>query len=120
MEHVINLDDKQSRGPHLVLLFIDRNISVYFDSFGIKYIPQEVLSKIEDKSIIHNIFKIHSNDSIMFGLCGNYFIAFIEYLIARTVSLDYTSLFSPYDYQMNDKIICKYVKDKHCNIKRKP
>lgn len=65
MEHVINLDDKQSRGPHLVLLFIDRNISVYFDSFGIKYIPQEVLSKIEDKSIIQTFLKY----TLMILLC---------------------------------------------------
>ena len=39
-------------------LFIDRNTAVYFDSFGIEYIPQEVLNKIRDKSITHNIFRI--------------------------------------------------------------
>ena len=40
------------------LLFIDRNTAVYFDSFGTEYIPQEVLSKIRNKSITHNIFRI--------------------------------------------------------------
>ena len=30
----------------------------YFDSFRIEYIPQEVLNKIKDKSITHNIFGI--------------------------------------------------------------
>ena len=39
---VINLDDKQSKGTHRILLFIDKNTSVYFDSFKIEYIPQEV------------------------------------------------------------------------------
>ena len=34
--YVINLDDKKSKGTHLVSLFIDRNIAVYFDSFGIE------------------------------------------------------------------------------------
>ena len=37
--YVINLDDKKSKGTHFVSLFIDRNTSLYFDSFGIKYIP---------------------------------------------------------------------------------
>ena len=45
-------------------LFIDRNTAVYFDSFGIEYIPQEVLNKIKDKSITHNIFRIQDNGSI--------------------------------------------------------
>ena len=33
---VINLDDKNSKGAHLVSLFIDRNLAVYFDSLGIE------------------------------------------------------------------------------------
>ena len=41
------------------------NLAIYFHSFGIEYIPQEVLNKIEDKSITHNIFKIQDNESIM-------------------------------------------------------
>ena len=54
-----------------VLLFIDKNMAVYFDSFGIEYIPQEVLSKIKDKSITQNIFRIQDDDSV---ICGFYFI----------------------------------------------
>ena len=45
--------------------FIDRKTAVYFDSFGVEYIAQEVLSKIKDKFIIHNIFRMQSDDSIM-------------------------------------------------------
>ena len=37
--YVINLDDKQSKSIHCVSLFIERNTAVYFDSFGIEYIP---------------------------------------------------------------------------------
>ena len=54
-----------------VSLFIDKNMAVYFDSFGIEYIPQEVLSKIKDKSITQNIFRIQDDDSVM---CGFYCI----------------------------------------------
>ena len=65
--HVINLDDKNSKGTHWVSLFIDRNTDVYFDSFGFEYIPLKVLNKIRDKSVTHNIFRIHDNESIMCG-----------------------------------------------------
>ena len=53
-----NLDDKKSKGTHWVSLFSDRNATVYFDSLGIEYIPQEVLNKIKDKWIAQNIFKM--------------------------------------------------------------
>ena len=108
--YVINLDDKNSKGTHWVSLFIDRNVTIYFDSFGIEYIPLEVLNKIKDKSITPNIFRIQDNESIM---CGFYFIAFIEYMLARKTLLDYTNLFSPNDYKKNDKIIYNYFKDKY-------
>ena len=63
----------------MVPLFIDRNAVVYSDFFGIEYVPQEVLSKIRDKSITHNIFKIQDDESL---LCGFHCIAFIEYMLA--------------------------------------
>ena len=56
---------KKSKGTYWVSLFINRNIAVYFDSFGTEYIRQEVLNKIKDKSITHNIFRIQDNKSIM-------------------------------------------------------
>ena len=62
--YVINLDDKNRKGTNWVSLFIDRNTTVYFDSFGIQYIKQEGLNKIRYKSITHNIFRIQDNESI--------------------------------------------------------
>ena len=70
--------DKNSKGTHWVLLFFDKNTAVYFDSFGIEYIPQEVLNKMEDKSTTNNIFRIQDKESIM---CGFYCIALIEYML---------------------------------------
>ena len=91
-------------------MFIDKNLAVYFDFFGVAYNPQEVLNKIKDKSITHNIFRIQDNESIM---CGFYCIAFIEYMLAGKTLLDYTNLFSLNDYKKNDKIISKYFKGKY-------
>ena len=81
-----------------------------FDSFGIEYIPLEVLNKIKDKSITRNIFRIQDDESIM---CGCYCIALIEYMIEGKILLDYTTLFSPNDYKKNDKMIYKYLKRKY-------
>ena len=105
---MINLDDKKSKGTHWVSLFIDRNTTVHFDSFGMEHIPQEVLNKI--KEITHNIFRIQDNDSIM---CGYYCTAFIEYMLAGETLLYNTNLLSPNDYKRNDKIIYKYFKGKY-------
>ena len=74
---------------HWVSLFIDKNIVMYFDSFGIEYIPQEVLNKIRDKSVTDNIFRVQDNECI---ICGFYCIAFIEYMLAGKALLDCTNL----------------------------
>ena len=70
---------------HWVSLFMNKNITVYFDSFGIEYIPQEVLNEIRDKSITHNMVRIQDDKSIM---CRFYWIAFIEYMLARKYILE--------------------------------
>ena len=49
-----------------------------------------------------------------------YCIAFIEYMTEGKTLLDFSNLFSPNDYQKNDKIIYKYDKDKYGKRKRKP
>ena len=65
--YIINFDDKKIKGTHWVSLFINRNTTVYFDSFGIENSPQENLNKTKDKSIIHNIFRTQDNESISAG-----------------------------------------------------
>ena len=102
--YVINLNDNNSKETHWVSLFINKNTAVHFDSFGVAYIPQEVLHKIKDKSITHIIFRIQDNESVM------YCIAFIEYMLAGKKLLDYTNLFSPNDYRKNDETMYKYFK----------
>ena len=92
-----------------------KNTAVYFNCVGIEYIPKEVLSKIKDKSISHNIFRIQSDGSI---ICGFYCAAFIVYMILGKILLHYTNLFSPNDIKKNDKI-CKYFKNKYGERKSK-
>ena len=78
--YVMYLDDKQSKRAHWGSLIFGRYTAAYFNSFVIDYIPQEVINKIQDTSITHNIFKIQPDDFIM---CGFSCIAFIAYMIAR-------------------------------------
>ena len=54
------------------------NKAGYFDSLGIEYILPEVLNRIKDKSITHDIFRIRSDDSI---ICKFYCIALIAVVI---------------------------------------
>ena len=100
---------KKIKGTHCVLLFIDRNTAVCFDSFEIEYIPLEVLKTIRDKSITHNMFKIQDDESIIQGF---YCITFIGYMLAGVTLLNH-NLFCKNDYKKNDKIIYKYFKDQY-------
>ena len=68
-----------------------------FEFFGIEYISQDILNKIKDELITHNIFRIQSNGFIL----GD-------------------SLFLPNAYQKNEKILHKYFKHKYEKRKRKP
>ena len=47
---------------------------IQMNTFEIEYISREVLNKIKDKSITHNIFRIQDNESIM---CGFYCIVLL-------------------------------------------
>ena len=43
-------------------------------------------------------------------MCGYLCILFIDYMFANRSLIDYTSLFSPYDFEKNDDIIFSYFK----------
>ena len=52
-----------------------------------------------------NIYRIHAYDSIM---CGCFCIGFIDFMLIGKRLSQYINLFSPNDYEKNDKIILKY------------
>ena len=72
-------------------IIFEGNTAVYFDAGGSEYIPQEVLTKIKNKSISHNKFKIKNIYSFMRGVFMR--IAFIEYMLVGKTLLDYTNQF---------------------------
>ena len=78
---------------------------IYFDSFGVEHVPKEIKRFIGHKNTNTNIFRIQANNSIM---CGYFFIKFIDFMFAGKSLINFTSLFSPYDFKKNDKIILNY------------
>ena len=47
--YAINLDEYENTGTHWVSLFVKANKVIYFDSFGIEHIPEEINKFIGNK-----------------------------------------------------------------------
>ena len=82
--------------------------NIYFDSFGVEHILKEIKKIIRKKDIKTNIFRIEAYNSIM---CGYFCIGFIDFIFSGKTLIDFTGLFSPYDFEKNNKIILKYFKN---------
>ena len=103
--YVISLGEYADVGTHWIALFCNRNEIVYFDSFGVEHVPEEIKEFIGNKNIKANIFQVQANDSL---ICGYFSIGFIDFMLAGKKLTDYTSLFSPHDFKKNDDIILSY------------
>ena len=106
--YVINLDEYADVGTYWIALFCNRNEIVYFDSFGVEHVPEEIKEFVGNKNIKANIFQARANNSV---ICGYFYIGFIDFMLAGKKLTDYTGLFSPYSFKKNDNIILSYLKD---------
>ena len=104
---MINLEEYADVGTHWIVLFCNRNKIVYFDSFGVEHVPEEIKEFVGNKNIIANIFRVEANNSIM---SGYFCIGFIDLMLVDKKLTDFTSLFSPYDFKKSDDIILSYFK----------
>ena len=77
--YVINLDEYADVGTHWIALFCNRNETVYFDSFGVEHVPEEIKEFVENKNIKANIFRVKANDSVM---CGYFCTGFTDFMVA--------------------------------------
>ena len=105
--YVINLDEYADVGTHWIALFCKRSEIVYFDRFGVEHVPEEIEEFIGNKTIKANIFRVQANNSVM---CGYFCNGFIDFMLAGKKLTDFTSIFSPYDFEKNDSIILSYFK----------
>ena len=83
-------------------MYNNNNNVTYLESFEVEHIPKEIHRK---QKYNNKIYRIQAYDSIM---CGYFCIGFIGSMLKVKSLLDYTNLFSPNDYEKNDKIILKY------------
>ena len=100
--YVINLDEYADVDTHWIALFCNRNEIVYFDSFSVEHVPEEIKEFVGNKNIIANIFRVQANNSVM---CGYFCIGFIDFMLAGKKLTDFTNMFSPYDFEKNGSII---------------
>ena len=65
--YVINRDGHKDTGTYWVALFCKKNEIVYFDSFGVEHIPEEIKKFIGNKNIKANIYRVQATNSVMCG-----------------------------------------------------
>ena len=106
--YVINLDKYGDVGTHWIALFCNRNEIVYFDSFGVQHVPEEIKNFVGNKNIITNIFRVQANDSVM---CRYFCIEFIDFMLASKKLTYFTNMFSPHVFKKNDDINLSYFKN---------
>ena len=106
--YVINLDEYADVGTHWIALFCNRNEIIYFNSFDVERVPEEIKEFVANKNIKANIFWVQPNDSVM---CRCFCIGFIDFMLAGKKLTDFTNMFSPHNFKKNDDIILSYFKD---------
>ena len=92
--YIINFDEYAAVGTHWIALFCKKNKIVYFSSFGVEYIAEEIKKFIENKNTKANICQLQESNSIM---CGYFCIGFIDFMLTVKKLTEYTNLFSPHD-----------------------
>ena len=89
-------------------MYVKNNGGIYFRSFGVEHVPKEIKKFIGHKNTKTNIFRIQADNSIK---CGYFWIGFTDFMFAGKSLIDFTSLFSPFDFKKkNDHIILSYLK----------
>ena len=69
--YIINLDEYANIGTHWIALFCKKNEIIYFDSFGVEYIPNKIIEFTKEfpgnKNIKTNIFRVQEDNSVKCG-----------------------------------------------------
>ena len=86
--YIINLDEYADVGTHWIDLFCNKNEIIYFDSFGVEHVPEEIEKFVRNKNIINNIFRVQANNSVM---CGHFCIGFFDFKLAGKKLTDFIS-----------------------------
>ena len=88
--YIINLDEYKSIGTHWIVLYVNVNNIVNFDSFGFEHTQKEIKKIIGNKHIITYIYRVQVHDSVM---CGYFWIGIIDFMLKGKSLPDYTNFF---------------------------
>ena len=99
-EYIINLYEYESIESHWITLYVNDNNAAYFVSFGVEHVPKEIKKFMGNKHVVTIIYRVQAYDSI---ICGYFCVEFIDFML-KGIS---ANLFSPNNYENNDKIILK-------------
>ena len=86
-------------------MYVLNNNVIYFDGFGVEHIPKEIKRFINKLTIVTNIFRIQTYDSIM---CRYFCIGFIDFMLAGKTLTDFANLFLTSNFKKSDDIILNY------------
>ena len=56
--YVIKVDEYADVGTHWIAFFCNKNTVIYFDSFGVEHILEEIKEFVGNKKIKENIFRV--------------------------------------------------------------
>lgn len=102
---VINTDSDQEAGEHWVSIFIGKDgVPIYFDSFGLPPLHEDILSFLESRSTngwIYNKLTLQHPTSTA---CGKYCIEFLRNQFSRKHVNHFLNLFTS-DLVQNENIL---------------
>ena len=106
--YVMNLNEQQMQA-HIGLLYFVTKVKLFnCEIFGVEHVPEEIKEFVGNKSIIANIFRVQASNSVM---CGYFSKGFIDFMLAGKKFIDFTIMFSAYDFDKNEQVISNYFKD---------
>ena len=107
--YVINSDESSGKGKHWVALYNGEDECFYFDSFGVRPLP-EVESAIGrlNKPYSYNTYRIQDFDS---NKCGYFCISFLEKVRDFESFHEWLMQFNVKDYKKNDDLIMQLLRE---------
>ena len=89
--YVINIDEYGDVGTHWIALYVRNKEVIYFDSFGVEHVPQEIERFTGHKNTKINIFKTQADNSV---ICGYFCIGFIDFMFVGKNLINFTNFVS--------------------------
>ena len=93
-------------GSHWIALFCNGNEIVYFDSFGVEHVPEEIKEFVRKR----HKSKLFSSTSKQLVMCRYFCTGFLDFMLAGKKLTDFTNTFSPHDFKKNGNLILSYLK----------